>query len=513
MTTQKDPIDFAVLELALEEELGGATPPELWPELEKRKATATQRPRNWLSAAIALLGIVIMVAVAVDSKRDNESASTLITDLPVTLAEARARLTGAVSQMTVRADAVFDRASGRTDKFFVNTLSEMFAANEFQVQSLKDRELIRLCLLRQPQQTMTTTRAWEYTLTVTCKSKPVTVRITGCSQFPAAPEQGTLEFAIVGRDQLFALRPSAQFSEALYTELVELSKRMLLNGPIAIGAAGLRNLRRDVKNLRCVRVLTGDDRELQRFDELQTVDLSESPGLHAPVALTSLPATLRSLTLDASLASSEFLSAVGRLHQLEELFFKSPGDDMSTMFTGSGVTSALDDAAIAYLDTLTSLRELWIPGSSITADGLQSLTKLPELTQLHLPNCDNLVDGFGAFHSTKLKRLNVIDCDSLTSASIAEIASLPLLQQLSISTRPGLNLGLLQASDSLRRLLVIGDLHMTMIASLAKLKQLNQLTLAGNRELTTNELQSLRAALPNCDLRLRNDHEVRTDRR
>ena len=513
MTNQQDPIDLAVLELALEEELGGDTPPELWQELEKRKATATHRPRNWLSAAIALLGVVIIVAVASDSKRDNESASTPMMDLPVTLAEARARLTGSVSQMTVRADAVFDRASGQTDKFYADKISEIFAANDFQVQSRKDRELIRLCLLRQPQQTATATRAWEYTLTVTCESKPVTVRITGCSQFPAAPEQGTLELAIVGRDQLFGLSPDIRFSDILRVDLIALSNRMLRNGPLAAGATGLRNLDVNIKRLRCVRVRGGDDRELQRFEKLQAIDLAESPELHKPATLNFVPATLQSLSLDASRSGTELLSAVGRFHQLNELFLKSPGDDMSAMFAGDSVTAASDDAAIACLGKLATLRELSIPGSPMTALGLQSLAKLPELTRLSMPNCDNLKDGFGAFSKSKLKRLNVIGCDGLTSTAVAEIASLPQLQQLSVSARPGLDLGQLRSSDSLRRLLVLGNIETSMIADLTELKQLSRLTLASDQELSASQLQTLRSALPNCDLRLHNAPEARTDPR
>ena len=513
MTNQKAPIDIAALELALEEELGGDTPPELWPDLEKRKVTATRPPRHWLSAALMLFGIVIMVAIAIDSKRDTGSASTPVTDLPETLEEARERLTGTVNQMTVRADAVFDRASGQTDKFFADKISAMFAPNELQVRSREDRELIRKCLLMLPQQTVTTPREWEYTLTVTCASKPVTVRIAGCSQFPAATEQGTLELAIVGRDQLFVLSPNIRFSNALRVDLIELSNRMLRNGPLATGAAGLRNLRANIKQLRCVRVRAGDSRELQRFQELQTIDLSESPELHIPGTFTFVPATVRSLSLDASRSDAQLLSAAGRFHQLHELFLKSPGDDMRAIFTGESVIAASDDAAIACLSKLTTLRELSIPGSSMTAVGLQSLARLPDLTRLNMPNCDNLKAGFGAFSNTKLKSLSVIGCDGLMSTALAEIASLPQLQQLSISTRLGLDLGQLKASDSLRRLLVLGHIETTMIADLAELKQLSRLTLAGDHGLSASQLQTVRTALPNCDLRLRHDHEVRTEPR
>ena len=513
MTNQKAPIDIAALELALEEELGGHTPPELWPDLEKRKATATRRPRNWLSAAIVLLGIVTMVAIAIDSKRDTKSASIPVTDLPGTLEEARARLTGTVSQMTVRADAVFDRASGQTDKFFADKLSALFAPNELQVRSREDREIIRKCLLMLPEQIATTPREWEYTLTVTCASKPVTVRIAGCSQFPAAPEQGTLELAIVGRDQLFVLSPNIRFSDALRVDLIGLSNRMLRNGPLATGAAGLRNLRANIKQLRCVRVRAGDGRELQRFQKLQTIDLSESPELHIPATFTFVPAAVRSLSLDASRSDAQLLSAAGRLHQLHELFLKSPGDDMTAMFTGDSAIAVSDDAAIACLENLTTLRELSIPGSPMTAVGLQSLARLPELNRLSMPNCDNLKGGFGAFSSTQLKNLNVIGCDNLTSAALAEIASLSQLQQLSISAKAGLNLGQLKASESLRRLLVLGNIETTMIAGLTELQQLSRITLTSDHGLSADQLQALRTALPNCELRLHKDHEVRTDPR
>lgn len=515
MTDPKANPDLALLESALEEELGGATPPDLWNQLQARHKSEYTQPKIWSVAAIVLLAIGVLIAIATDQSRVAipEPAGIVITDWPKTLAEARARLNGTVSNITVRADAVFDNDSGETVPFFVDQLAQMFASNELQIQDPGDRERLRRLLSQLQPQTTATPRSWEYTLTVTCENKPVTVRIAGCSQSSEVPERGMLELAIVGHDQLFALRPNIRFDNVLRTDLIELTKRMLRNGPLAIDGKGLRNLRDDIARLRCVRARADDATELRRFQNLQTLDLAESPELHTATSLAFLSPKLRSLSLDASRADIALLRAVGQLRQLEELFLKSPGDGVNQMLFGDIQARASNDAAIAGLERLTALRELSIPGTQITAIGLQSLAKLPKLTRLNMPNCDMLKDGFDAFRHAKLEHLNVIGCDELTPAALSEIALLPQLQHLSISPRPDLDLGLLKSSQSLRRLLVFGGLDTSMIAGLATLNQLNRLTLSATEDMPANELQMLRNALPNCEVRIRHDRETRSDPR
>ncbi len=95
----------------------------------------------------------------------------------------------------------------------------------------------------------------------------------------------------------------------------------------------------------------------------------------------------------------------------------------------------VDDRAADALSELKGLRRIELCGASITGQGLASLTRLPELSALHLSRCFQLGTAALSLLSElpRLRELRIDGCPDCDEGSLASLEALQELERLDLS--------------------------------------------------------------------------------
>lgn len=220
------------------------------------------------------------------------------------------------------------------------------------------------------------------------------------------------------------------------------------------------------------------------LDGITTLDLRGSTVTTAGARhLPRFPA-LRELDLSSSRIDGSALSYVAQIGELKSLQLDG---------------LAFDDAALAPLAALAHLEELTLNGTSITDGGFEYLKDLPQLRVLRIGSNSNLRgNGFTALvrknHFRDLRELSV----NRTEFGYYGLQELDRLKELEVLHAHGANV----SDDSLEgvqtcvrlRVLDLGDNKVSDggLRKLARLKELEELQLAGNPAISDDGLNFLK---------------------
>jgi len=268
----------------------------------------------------------------------------------------------------------------------------------------------------------------------------------------------------------------------------------------ALGAAA-KELRKDGNGLVTQVNLRGaevSDELLQHLTELKNVTsllLNDTNITDDSLKIVNQVTTLRNLDLRGCKISNAGLANITGLKNLATL-----------KLTGKGSLCTVDDDGMDSLAKLTSLRSLALDSLWISGDGLQKLSPLTKLEELYIGGDDNLMDDSSmeviVANFPKLKKLR-ISKSTVTGEGIATLSKLTTLEELDLGECSQLfdaSLQHLAPLKSLNRLnlwrLAITNDGFAHLASLTNLKWLNvdntRVTDDGLKHLTgMNNLQSL----------------------
>jgi hypothetical protein len=516
--------DLAVIEMALAEELGGSSPPDLWPRLQARLRRES-RSRRWLVAALVLLGVAIVGGVALLEGAEPRSASMpvdqrkLETDAsgPESLAALQAML-DTVRTAETKAHMIWSEDHG--DWFALSRHPLEGWLESTSTRSLDDSLLdVLVPALAKATEASTAPprRVWQHSVVLrfgkdTCRC--------------LLADEGTFVLGIASPHGLIPLH--AVLPEAKLRPLLEQSTRLTLDARgIAIGARGLEALSTACTKLRVYRMPSSAAALLPRFTKVTQMELNASPEWHSAAVLgqvARLP--LRSLAVQGRLLDRNGVAAITSMASLEELFFV--GEDLwQALSDPQQLTApALDDGAVQALAAMRNLREGWLCGSTCTDAGLAALAQLPQLRRLSLSGSKQLTgSGLQAFAKHALETLDLRGCDSLAAEHLGALASLPNLRTLCLGSPTAVldlracpDLPLLtelvvdgrmapHALATLSRFQGLTKLHLRLqpelrdadITQLHGLTQLKHLYLV-SRHVTDAAHEALRAALPQCSI-------------
>lgn len=484
---------FAVLETALEEELGGLTPADLWERIDARRGRS---PRlAWGAAAILLVAVSVVFAVYSMRSSYGEDPDAMVSldpDGPRSLAEAREWLRAdKVRGASVRVRAVVDVATGR--RIELHPLEAWFdGTNKFAVRRSALGDVVAALSAASSVGDEWHARG-EYTVSVRCGDRVVKVDVRGCGLIPApAEERVALEFAIVGRDELIPIRPGGDLQGTLDVgRLIDLTADVIEHRGVAVGDAGLRALPSTSRRIRCYGVTAAAALEFARFEPLRQLDLQHSPELHAGLALREIASSpLERLTLAGRFCTAETTAAIGEMRSLKELFFADPAHEWPEGYFDSKAR-AIDDRSVVHLVGLGRLTELSLGGASISDAGLRRLAAIEGLERLCVSHCANLRgEGFDAFRSHGLKKL-VMTKISLSKAGAAAIREMRQIVDLHLDSPGSSALSEITQYGRLEKLFLEGEVDAASLEVIAALPKLRKLAIRGSSRTTDSDLLAL----------------------
>jgi Leucine-rich repeat (LRR) protein len=173
----------------------------------------------------------------------------------------------------------------------------------------------------------------------------------------------------------------------------------------------------------------------------------------------------------------------------------------------------MSGSALPLLKSYPALKELSLSGQQRTDSGLWSvavtdfsLTHLAALTSLEaLDLGDTSVTDRGLAEVAKLRKLHTLDLRGtrVTSRGLAHLAGLPNLQRLRLWKARGIDDSAVPMLLSMTRLTVLEVPETSLTAAglrlLAQHQALRQLFLGG-LDITPEQLEALRTAMPNCHI-------------
>ena len=426
-------VRLALLEIALDEEVGGRAPPDLWPRIARRQPKQPKRSRGLVAALVLAAAAVVIAVLVLDAERRHDERAPaapqwpdrLPENGPQTLDEAMSWLRNAgLRSVNVRADRVWSPALARfvlVDRHPFESFA-LFAKPDNRLDLRRDDGKVTVDALLRATPVAASSTPWEFTLKIQLrKRREVVVRVGGLGQRP--------RFAIAGRDRLWPIDPHPRLAQLLENELPDFVEQLLRERGTALSVTALRALPVGATRIRPVAIGAAAASEFARFTKLRSLDLSESPALGSAALLDALRqcADLRSLTLDGSSLTRDAIDAIGRLTQLEELFVMS-GNIFAVypQIDDLGGAESIDDDAVAALVGLRSVKELMLLGAPLTDAGLARLAELPRLSELALLNCPNIRgSGFSAFAGhPALRKLNLSDSMAFDSPGESALAAL-----------------------------------------------------------------------------------------
>jgi len=177
----------------------------------------------------------------------------------------------------------------------------------------------------------------------------------------------------------------------------------------------------------------GDVAKLHRFRELESVDLRWSPEAHALEDMRALVGIrkLRKLYLNGFKITPAHLEILADIAQLEELVLL----DSNEAYWRSEVSASarlVNDTAVDHLARMSKLQVLVLPGTTITGFSMKMLARLEDLHTLVLTGAPSITgSGFAHFKdNVNLKVLHLGYCTGLTDDGMAHVAMLPGLEEL-----------------------------------------------------------------------------------
>ena len=166
--------------------------------------------------------------------------------------------------------------------------------------------------------------------------------------------------------------------------------------------------------------------------------------------------------------------------------------------------TTITDDVLRFIQGLLSLRHLNLVGAKISDAGLTHLSGLASLEELYLAYTDIGDAGMAQIGSLSSIRVLEINGTSVTDEGLAELKRLPQLRRLILGGNPQITDAGLSHLRSLTRLEVldlsrtsITDTGLVFLQSIRSLKELN----LNVTQVTLDGLESLRQALPNCQIR------------
>ncbi len=169
-----------------------------------------------------------------------------------------------------------------------------------------------------------------------------------------------------------------------------------------------------------------------------------------------------------------------------------------------GLSESTTDEGAAHVAALTSLKSLVLNRTQITDAGLGRLTELDDVESLVVGFSD--IGDAGMRHVSAMESLRFLTVQrtQVGDAGVEALSGLPELEALKLSSCPVTDAGLAHIARIKRlRFLKLTYLPVTDagLMQLAKLEELKTLILAGGG-VTSQGVESLREALPNCSIRL-----------
>ena len=485
--------DLPVIEMALAEELGGQSPPDLWPRLQTRMRSEA-RPRRWLVAALVLLGTAIVAGVALLDGAEPRSAGSppdqriLETDAsgPESLRALQAML-DTVRSAETRSHVTWSEEHG--DWFSLSRHPfEAWFGNPRTRRSLND-SLLDVLVTALPRATEVSgaprRHVWQHSVTLTFAK--------GQCRCLLADEGNAFVLGIAsprGPIPLHAVLP-----DATLRPLLEQSTRLTLDDRgIAIGARGLDALSSECTKLRVYRVPASAAAQLPRFTKVNAVELCASPEWHSAAVLGQVAQMpLRYLAVQGRLLDKEAIAVITAMTGLEEL--SVVGEDLWQSFLDwpqLRTAPALDDVAVQGIAGMRNLERVMLCGSACTDIGLAALAQLPRLRHLYLSGCHQVTgSGLQAFAQHGLEGLDLRGC-GLAVEFLGALANLPKLRTVCLGSHIAiLDLRACPDLPHLEELWVDGRMAIDQLATLSRFRGLKKLHLILEPELRDEDLAML----------------------
>jgi len=515
--------DLRVLDAALDEELDGLAPPDLWPRVQAalvagganaaalpRAPGAGERRRSrrrfWFAIAMAAASAVV-VGVWLD--RGNNAGSgdrapllpartspPLDVDAkgPLDLAELQRWLAaGGLRDATIRAENVFAPALGRTVPLATYPLEGFFEG----VTTVHLRFAERAELAAALQRALTvalprTARPWEHAVDLSLDQRDRRARLLVRSDADAA-----LHFAVAAPGGAFGVALDG-LAALLEPELREVTAATVAARGIAIGDAGFDALPATATRLRLHDVSRAAAARIGRFAALRSLDLRDAPDWHEARVVRALAALpLQTLWIDGSRLDEAGVAALEGFTQLRELFVLGPGEIFAQILTPS--PPVLPRQIAATLAQLPQLEELLLVDGGFADRDLAQLARIGTLQRLTVFGSARM-DGSGltAFTGRSLRSLGL---GSTRALDLAPLTGWRALEELVLQGPvPRSSLAAMRAIPGLEKLTLmpVPALAADDLPALYGATRLRHLGLFGADALDENARAALRAALPAC---------------
>jgi hypothetical protein len=513
--------EFAVLDAALDEELDGLAPPDLWPRLQAALAggtAANARPRSrrplWFALAMVAASAVV-VAVWLDRGGNGTGSPDRVralpawrfpppdvdADGPADLAQLQQWLAdGGLHDATIDAESVFAPVLNRSVPMATAPFEGLFDGVLTVHLRFADREDLAAALQRAvPAPLAVGQRQWEHVVGLALgkvtgprSSWQRNVRLLirgdadGALRFAIATPHGAAGTAIDG------------IAALLEPELREVTAATIAARGIAIGDDGFDALPWTETRLRLHDVSRAAAARIGRFAALRTLDLRDAPDWHEARVVRALAALpLQELLLDGTRLDAEGIAALGTFTQLRKLFVLGPGDLLAQTFVPT--PPVLPGRIVAAVAQLSQLEELLLVDGGLTDADLVQLAPLPGLRRLGLAAGAQL-DG-GGLRAFTGRRLRSLGLGSTRALDLAPLAGWRELEQLSVKgPLTAASLTAIRAIPTLKSLTLLPVPALTAddLPALYGATQLQRLEVFSADALDENARAALRAALPAC---------------
>jgi hypothetical protein len=479
--------EFAVLDMALRERFGDRAPRDLWPgtaaRLLRARSAAPARMQPWLLAAGMLLGLGVVTAMALwrpgsapeapmspaPEPRDPPAG---LSDGPMTLAELQAQF-AAAETIQLKTHAVWSAALDR----WVLVRSPAFVDSTGSSLGPELANSIATSIAgAQTAPGETAMPQWSHRLTAGRAELLLRLRDEDPPKVGWIAPQGAVTLQVT--DFPFA----ALLPVATATTSGTISKMGMV-----LGAAGFAAMPKTVKKLQLHDVPAAAIRELAKFPELRSLDLTQAPAWHDATVLQGLERHhLAELALLPDQLDPSAYRALGHLATLRKLWLAGQELDALMRYRRPHTPAAsLDDDAMQALARLQRVTQLTIAGGRFTDEGLRALRTM-QLKTLALLDCDGVRGE--SFAELRLVRHLIVRGGPLANSAASQLAMMPALREMwlqgeaaSIALNP-------LAASNLSKIGLEGTLHPDALPNLHRIASLRDLMLRPTTPLTDEDL-------------------------
>lgn len=497
-----DDADLAVLDMALDEALGRASPPDLWSRLAGRRTPPPIVRRTWLAAAAALLGFGVVVGITFLRPDAVPASDPTRIDVhstgPATLDELLVRMRGA-DHVVLTAHGTWSDELQEWVPLARMPFDDWFRWGLRPKLEADDGDAITSALANASAGPVLNDVVWTHQFLFGSARDGCRVLLR------TAPGHASLLAFASPRGAVALHAPALPFA-AGESLLAETTRTTIEQLGFVIGRGGFAAISPGATKLRLYRVPGDLVHELDRLPKLQGLELTDAPEWHSTAVLHQLASKrIRSLVLRPDWLAADAWPALGSMASLRELFLVG-GHPFAIVFgTGQAPPApGLDDAAVRNLGNLPELEELTLAGGSFHDEGLRALAALPKLRSLHLMGNRNLTgSSLPAFAG--VTQLTAFDCTAMRGEFVTAIGLMPQLKELVLmrSTLEPAELSRLAACASLRSLTLgltppLRDADLIWLHGLGQVTKLDLLS----DQISEDGLRSLRDALPGCTVKV-----------